>query len=284
MTNRMRDTAAVLVTVLALSGCGKGGSDDGAKKEPVEVRAGIDHSDWTWLLRKYVNAGGEVDYAAWKSSPTDREALRKYLTRFSASPEPAAKDADKIASLVNAYNALTIDWILQSYPTASIRGLKDSFTDARHSVGGRKVSLDDIEHVTLRGLAGYRVHAVLSCASRSCPPLAAEALEPGRIEAQLDERMDVWLGREDQNRFLLDRKKVELSQVFRWNLEDFQKAGGLGKVLARHAPERYRVFLSGDDYAFDYLPYDWGLNDQGDEGHRYGTLRLFWDRIRDRLR
>jgi Protein of unknown function, DUF547 len=276
---------AAVALLLAVSRCGaEGGSASGARKQTVEVRAGIGHAAWTRLLKKYVNGRGEVAYGAWKNAAADREALTRYLEQFAAGAAPAAKGAEKIASLVNAYNAFTIDWVLRNYPTASIRSLPRSFTAARNRFGGREVSLDDIEHETLRPLAGYRVHAVLSCASRSCPPLAAEALEPARIEAQMDARMAAWLDREDLNRFLPDRGRVEISQVFRWYAEDFQKAGGLRQVLARHAPERYRDFLSKGGYSIDYLPYDWGLNDQGPEGRHYGGLRLWFDEARERLR
>ena len=72
-------------------------------------------------------------------------------------------------------------WILSGYPIESIWQLKDSFTAKRHDVGGRKVSLDDIEHGTLRPLIGYRAHAVLVCAARSCPPLQRFAYTPGKF-------------------------------------------------------------------------------------------------------
>jgi hypothetical protein len=71
--------------------------------------------------------------------------------------------------------AVIIRWILANYPTESIMGLKDSFGAKRHDIGGSKASLDNIEHGTLRPLLGYRAHAVLVCADRSCPPLQRSA-------------------------------------------------------------------------------------------------------------
>ncbi|HEY3202136.1 MAG TPA: DUF547 domain-containing protein [Thermoanaerobaculia bacterium] len=277
------DAGIALAILIPIAACGQSASES-RSTEPIAVRAGIGHEPWGRLLKKFVDERGLVDYAAWKASAGDRKALREYLDQFAPAPQRAAEGPERIASLINAYNAFTVDWILSNYPTASIQSLKDSFTGARHSIGGRKVSLDDIEHRTLRPLAGYRVHAVLSCASRSCPPLAREAYDARRLESQLDARMGVWLAREDLNRFLPAEKKAQISEVFRWNLEDFQKAGGLRSVLRRHAPERFRSFLSGEDYTIEYLTYDWGLNDRGEEGRHYGRLRLLWDEIRDRLR
>ncbi len=274
-----------LLLLTPLAACGQEKTQKGSEKpRSVEVRAGIDHGRWKHLLAKYVDDRGRVDYAAWKASAEDSSALRDYLGLFAAAPEPAAQGNERIASLINAYNALTVQWILSNFPTRSIQSLDASFTAARHDVAGRKISLDEIEHATLRPLAGYRIHAALSCASLSCPPLAREPFEPDRLEAQLNGRMTTWLAREDLNRFLPDQKKVEISEVFRWNLEDFQKAGGLRSVLRKFAPRSYTGFLSTDGYAIAYLPYQWGLNDQAGSGAEYGRLHFLWDKIRSRAR
>src|SRR5919198_506050 len=68
----------------------------------------------------------------------------------------AAQGNEKAASLVNAYNAFVLRWILANYPTESIWQLKDSFAGKRNDIGGRKIALNDIEHGTLRPLIGYR--------------------------------------------------------------------------------------------------------------------------------
>jgi hypothetical protein len=91
--------------------------------------------------------------------------------------------------------------------------------------------------------------------------------------------MRSWLAREDLNRFLPERRKAEVSAVFKWFAEDFEKAGGAKQILARYGPDRYRAFLAGGDYSITYLEYDWGLNDQGQEGRDYGGLRSLWDRL-----
>ena len=64
-----------------------------------------------------------------------------------------------------------------------------------------------------------------------------------------------------------------------WYEDDFKRAGGVKKVLARYAPEKYQSFLKGGDYEVDYLPYHWGLNDQGGKGKDYSKLDLYWDKI-----
>ncbi len=254
------------------------------KAHAVSINAEISSAPWARLLEKYVDEKGMIDYGRWKNDSTDRDALRRYVEAIGRKPNPAAGGVERISALANAYNALTVSWMLENYPTSSIRGTKHAFTEKRFTVGGEKVSLDDIEKNSLASIGGYRIHALISCASRSCPPLAREAFGAAKIEDQMNHRMAAWLAREDLNTFKADEKKVEISRVFEWAAGDFDKAGGAQTVLARHAPQRYREFLKGKDYQISYKTYDWGLNDQGGEGRHYSRIRQGIDALRDRLR
>ncbi|MDE3084898.1 MAG: DUF547 domain-containing protein, partial [Verrucomicrobiota bacterium] len=158
-----------LALTLAILGFGAAAST-AAAAPTVEVPAGIDHAPWDTLLKKYVNDRGLVAYGPWKANAADLKTLDDYLARFAAPARPAASGNEEIASLINAYNAFTIRWILTNYPTESIRELDDSWGKARWNVGGRTVSLNEIEHKNLRPLYGWRVHATIVCAARSCPP------------------------------------------------------------------------------------------------------------------
>ncbi|MBA2304124.1 MAG: DUF547 domain-containing protein [Acidobacteria bacterium] len=61
------------------------------------------------------------------------------------------------------------------------------WTTRHWRAAGRVVSLDDIEHRILRPeFKDARVHFAISCASTSCPPLAAEPYRAGTLDAQLD--------------------------------------------------------------------------------------------------
>src|ERR687892_2911975 len=117
--------------------------------ENIDVRAGINHDEFDRLLKKYVKEQGLVNYGAWKANAADLSALDEYLNQFAAKADIAAQGNEKAASLVNAYNAFTLRWILSNYPTESIQQLKDSFSAKRNEIGERSVSLDDIEHGTL---------------------------------------------------------------------------------------------------------------------------------------
>jgi hypothetical protein len=247
--------------------------------ENVDVRSGIDRGEFDRLLKKYVNEQGLVNYTAWKQNAGDISALDHYLDQFAAKIDSPAQGNEKAAALVNAYNAFVLRWILSNYPTESIWQLKDSFTAKRHDVGGRKVSLNDIEHGTLRPLIGYRAHAVLVCAARSCPPLQRCAYTADKFEEQDDYAYRSSLGREDMNKFLPNEKKVEISSIFKWFRPDFDKAGGAPKILGRYAPQSVREFAASGKYEIKYLPYNWGLNDQGPHGRNYSRTQLLFDNI-----
>jgi len=247
--------------------------------EAVPVSPNVWHQAWDVLLKKYVNDRGLVAYGDWKRNQTDLSALDSYLKQFAEKPQTPASGNDAAASLINLYNATTIHWILTNYPTESIMGLKDSFGAKRHDIGGRKASLDDIEHGTLRPLLGYRAHAVLVCAARSCPPLQRFAYAPSQLDAQIDSAYRAWLAREDLNRFLPNQRKIEISSIFNWFKDDFDKAGGTKKILAEYAPQQYHDFLAGGNYEIGYLPYNWGLNDQSDHGKDYSRKQMIWDLI-----
>lgn len=246
--------------------------------ENVSVRAGIKHDEYDRLLKKYVNERGLVNYAGWKANDADLKALDDYLKQFASPAEPAAEGSERAASLVNAYNAFVLQWILANYPTESIWSLKDSFKAKRHAVGGKNVALNDIEHGALRPSIGWRAHAVLVCAARSCPPLEREAYTAGNFEGQDAKAYEKWLGREDLNRFS-PPDKVEISSIFKWFKTDFDKAGGVPKILGRYAPEGARQFAASGKYQVGYLPYNWGLNDQGEHGRNYSKTNLLLDNI-----
>jgi hypothetical protein len=138
------------------------------------------------------------------------------------------------------------------------------------------VSLDDIENGAVRPLLGYRAHAILVCEARSCPPLQRFAYAPSHLDEQIDTAYRSWLARDDLNRFFPDQRKGELSSIFDWFKDDFDKAEWL---KLKYAPQHYQDFLTGGNYEVSYMPYNWGLNDQGDHGKDYSDNQRFWDSV-----
>ena len=242
--------------------------------QAVQTPAGIDHQPWHELLQRYVDDRGLVDYAAWKESKTDRARLDNYLDQFAAAGVEHAESDARIAALINAYNAFTIDFILENYPTESIRLLDNEFNGKRYRISGELWSAEDIEIETLRPLIGWKMHSVVVCAARSCPPLLNAAYFADDWEAKMEERCRLWLARPDLNSYHPDRGwgsrgEVEISKIFSWHSVDFAGAVSVQDVLRRFGPENYAGFLGKADYRIKYKDYHWGLNDQSDVGADY---------------
>jgi hypothetical protein len=147
--------------------------------------------------------------------------------------------------------------------------LKASFKEKRHKLGGATVSLNDIENDNLRPEFGYRTHAVLVCAARSCPPLQQSAYNASSLDEQVARAYRTWLGRSDLNEFFSDKNEANVSSIFKWFKGDFDKAGGPKAVMAKYAPASARAILDKPDSKITYKAYNWGLNDQGSHGRNY---------------
>ena len=233
----------------------------------------LDHSLWNALAQKYINAEAKVDYAAIQAEALPR--LDAYLRLLGAKWPNGLPAADKKAALLNAYNALTVRWIITNYPVQSIWRTKHPFTEARHSIDGELVSLDRIES-QLRDLSDPRIHAALVCAARGCPPLRREAYEARRLDEQLDDNVRSWLANPRLNEFFPERRTASVSMIFKWYAKDFIKtSGSVENFLSRFVPSE-----TGD--RLEYKTYDWGLNDRSNIGDGYSQAKFYWDALRNK--
>ncbi len=234
----------------------------------------IDSAKFTDTLQKYATSDSRVNYAQLKSDGTSD--LDSYLSDI-AKPWPEKMDADATkAALINAYNALTIRWIVTHFPVESIWRTKDPFKVARHKVNGKLESLDSIE-TRLRDMGDPRIHAVLVCAARSCPPLRREAYLKSTLNARLDDNFRMWLAEPSRNQFLPDKKLAKVSKIFEWYAGDFTKAGGVQVFLQRFAPPKSFAVTN----KVEYQKYNWGVNDTGSVGASYSGFEFYIDWVRN---
>jgi len=236
----------------------------GAEKPVTTYPAAVDSAPWGALLSRYVDAGGLVSYARWKADAADRGRLAGYLAQFAVRSSAPLRDEEKVAILINAYNAFIVADVLDRYPVEGVRSIPGVFTMESHPIGGGRYSLDEIEHTAVR-LGGYRVHAALVCASRSCPPLDQRPYAAADLAAHEEERMRAWMARNDLYRFEPSKNTAFLPRYFDWYRADFEGAG-VARVLAAYAPQRYREWLSRGAFRVEFLDYDWSLNDRGGAG------------------
>jgi hypothetical protein len=208
---------------------------------------------------------GRVDYAGLKKH---RDALDKWLGYAAAVPEKefdAWGRDERLAFLINVYNATTLRLIVDHYPIASIRKI-GPFWDPKApwhqpvvSLFGRKMTLDDLEQGVIRPkYKEPRVHFALVCAAKGCPPLRSEAYEGVRLSAQLDDQGRVFLSQKAKNDASPNGKIAYLSPIFKWYMADF---GGTKASLLAFVKKWLPV---EDNWTVDWTEYDWSLN----EGNR----------------
>jgi hypothetical protein len=221
------------------------------------ARAAVSHEPFDAILKKHVKRG-RVDYEGIKRE--SRAALDGYVKALGKARLAGASRNEKLAFYLNAYNALVIKSVVDRLPVESVMKVPGFFKRHRHTVAGRRVTLDELEHGIIRPtFKDARVHFALVCAARSCPPLRAAAFHAGSVDGVLDRLaksfVNSWSGVRIQG------ARVRVSQIFNWFADDFRKsAGSVGRFLARYH-EKHAGLLKRTR-RFEHLPYDWSLNKQ----------------------
>jgi len=232
------------------------------------------------LLRENLTVlrGGQATQVDYRAMQTDRAKLKSYLAQLSAVSRDqfeSWKQQEQLAFLINAYNAWTVELILEEGPDlASIRdiGFLPNAAWRRDFVSlfDEQVSLDDIEHGMIRGWGRYnepRIHFAVNCAAIGCPALRNEAYNGERLSAQLEDSTRKFLS--DQTRNYKERNRLYISRIFDWYEEDFEKGWqGIDSVTgfildyadAMGLTEQDSRQLQQRELRIRYADYDWGLN------------------------
>lgn len=241
------------------------------------------HAAWDALLRKYVvlAPGGNASTVRYAGLQAERKALRGYLDALSGVSEAEYGHwtrAQKLAFLINAYNAFTVELVLGKYPDLkSIKDLGNVFQSPWKrkffTLLGRERTLDDIEHNLIRAPGAFdepRIHVAVVCASVGCPMLRKEAFTADRLDTQLEDSTRRFFADRNRNRFDAATDTLWVSKIFDWYGVDFAKehAGftSLKATFARYADRfaevpRNQARIRAGDYRIDFLDYDWTLND-----------------------
>jgi hypothetical protein len=231
----------------------------------------MDHSRWDALLKKYVDASGNVNYAAWKNTAADVQALDAYLASLSRGlPGQASSRPAQLAYWINAYNAVTVKGILREYPTTSIRNHTaklwgyNIWDDLLLVTPGGQVSLNQMEHEILRKMGDARIHFAIVCASKGCPRLLNQAYTASSLDAQLAANAKQFFS--DSRRFHYDARagRLNISPILKWFAEDFgrNQAEQL-RFIAPFLPDAAaRQLTTSGKARVAYLDYDWELNEQ----------------------
>ncbi|MEX1025850.1 MAG: DUF547 domain-containing protein [Planctomycetota bacterium] len=280
----MKPLLRLLIATLPLSlACANGTSPALAGLEEArqaeEEREAFDHGHtaWTRILAEHLH-GEDFDYGALQR---ERAAFDAYTLRLAlVTPKELAtfSEQQRYAFWLNAYNAFTVQKVIDNYPLESIRDLDKLFgavsvfdndfipLAAHHPEGADDaLSLNDIEHGILRPrFQDARIHAAVNCASASCPPLRHEAYVASRLDEQLDEQMRAFVNDPVRNALRPERNRIELSKIFDWYAGDFEReAHSVRAYLLRYANDERKPLIERAKLGFG--DYDWSLNDHRSE-------------------
>lgn len=241
------------------------------------------HGAWSALLARHVVLidGGRASQVRYAGMANDRAALRSYLGSLAQVSEEEFRSwpqSQRLAFLINAYNAGMVELVLTRYP--NLRSVWDfgklfnnPFKRRFIRLFGRDYSLDMIEHETIRAPGVYdepRSHFAVNCASIGCPMLREEAYVGDRLDAQLEEQTRRFLSDRTRNRYNPITSSLEVSEIFRWYREDFES--GYRGVRSReeffakyagHLADRseHQRQIREQKARIRHLEYDWTLND-----------------------
>ena len=214
----------------------------------------VDHAVFDALLAATVR-DERVDYVAIRDQHAP--ALRAYLDKLSNVVVEALPEREQLAFYFNLYNAAMIAAAVDNLHAEWSPAAADYavFKAKRIALQGKRVSLDDLEHETLRKkFKEPRLHVALVCGARSCPPLLPRAYRAADLEATLAANLQRFVRDTARNRVDDKAKKLELSRLFDWFKADFGGDAGVKKLLS----EQLGRDVTG--YAISYLDYDWTLN------------------------
>lgn len=226
----------------------------------------FDFSQWDAILKKntrpsnYQGIGYTgFDYAAILKS---REFDKLVGGLESFSPEELRGREEKLAFWINVYNIFAVKLVRDHCPVICIKEVGNFISPVWEvpagKVGGRRYSLDDIEHKILRPMNEPAIHLAIVCASVSCPDLLPEAYTAAALKDQLKLQTNRFLeNREKGMRVDRKNKTVHLSKIFDWYEDDFEEAGGIIGFLNSERAGNRNI---SPDYAIKYLPYNWDLN------------------------
>lgn len=254
-----------VLLVLALQSCAKLPSALSSVSDYESDAKPITHELWTEILQKHVSENGDVDY---KGIKADSVQFNKYIDLLS-SGHPNEKHwtrNEQLAYWINAYNAYTVQLILDNYPVKSIKDIKsgqpflsDTWTIEFINIEERTYNLNNIEHGIIRpDFKEPRIHFAVNCASISCPKLRNEAYTADKLEQQLTEQTEEFLRTASKNKFY-SADKIKVSKLFDWFKGDFKDAAPtVIDFINKYAPIQVNK-----NATVEFMDYDWNLNDVG---------------------
>lgn len=195
-----------------------------------------------------------VDYPAIKANGS---LDKTYQALAAFDPKRLSTHEERLAFYLNAYNILALKTVADNWPVDSIKDvgnlLRPVWDKPAGQLGGKTVTLGEVEHKILRPLGEPKIHLAIVCASVSCPDLRNEPYTAAKLQQQLDDQAQRFLNNSGKG-LIVGQDRIKVSLIFDWFEKDFAAGGGVAAFIRRYKPELPDLKI---DAAIDY---DWSVN------------------------
>lgn len=197
---------------------------------------------------------GLVDYKGIKQNPKELNNMLGELKHIKL--EDLSK-SEKLALYVNAYNLFVIKNLVNYMPIKSPLDQKGFFKNDRFFISNKSYTLDELENKIIRPTYNdARIHFVLVCGAKGCPPLTSKAYYPETIDKQLDKQTKLAL--DDPNYTQVENSSIKLTQIFNWYKVDFGNSDqGIINFINEYKSKPVKTSSS-----IEYYTYNWEINIQ----------------------
>jgi len=197
-------------------------------------------------------SNNKVDY---RKLVANSVGLDELIDQIKKQDLTALAESDKKAFLINSYNLLVINQVIENWPTKSVMEIGGFFESNKVVIGGKKMTLNDLENKEIRTVYNDpRVHFVLVCGANGCPPIINKAYLPATLNAQLDLQTKIAMNNPNFIQVNEDGD-VKISEIFNWYKEDFLAKGNIIEYI-----NSYRDIPISVEQKPRYYPYDWSIN------------------------
>lgn len=228
------------------------------REPPIERIPPPGLEGWATIVRTYVTEDGGFRYEGLRANEAHRAALAETVEAIGEARDRGWEKPEALAFYLNAYNALTVAAVLEHWPIESVMRVDGFFDTKTHRVAGETMTLNALENDILRGerFADPRIHFVVNCASKSCPPLAAEPVAAENVDAAMAAAAQSYVRATTE----LSSRKATISRLFEWFGEDFGGAAGVRAFVADQLEGDAAEHVRSERTEIRYQNYDWALN------------------------
>ena len=241
------------------------------------------------ILDTYVRDG----FVYYRALRAERARLDRYVNELATVDVDRLGRDQQIAFWLNGYNAVVLRTVIDhypiqrrsaEYPPRSIRQIPGAFDRSPHRVGGRTLTLDQIEQTVLSKFSDPRLYFAIGRGAVGGGRLRSEAFAPESLEAQLADVAAECTSRGQCAHLDTTANKLMASEIFSWREKEFVTgyADKAPEAFAARSPvERAiigfiqpklftteREFMAKNTFQLAYQPLDWSLNDLTGRGDR----------------